>query len=335
MRKRILAIVLAIVLVLSMGVVAASAAEADNTATGASQVIRFDAGKWSNFKAIYCHVWVNGGASFFAWKGGESQCKKLTNTIYEYDLANLAKSTAVEGGFKSGRDYCVIFHADTGVQTYDLTLGTECVGDTAKITGNMIENPVDSEKKTYEAVWNKNSGKYGPHRAITSIGSFVGSKLCPNENGAKVIAEWCAAYPSASNYCKPEEVIAEAMKEFKVKDIQTIYTYFLTIEDTMADQATVLKYLEDAAAIAYPNQPKETINVDDAKNNATSPTLNDAVNKAGNQTSNNGGSSNGGSTVNNSGSGADGQNDTIVFVLCGVMILAIGVLVVARKKREE
>lgn len=333
MIKRILSLTLVALMLVAMAAVSfsVSAAEATDAATGAG-VIKFNSSKWNNVKAVYAHIWINGGDSFYPWgKTKDTQADHVQGPIYQYDLSKLNKSAEISGGLKSGVDYCIIFHADTGVQTYDLTFGLECVGDTAKVTGKMIENPVDSEKQGYEAVWTNNTSKYGPHRAITSIGSFVGSKLCPNEEGAKVIGDWIIKYPSTSQYCKPEEIVAKAMKEFKVKDIDAISGYVRQKDDIgLANVDEVDKYLAKAYKIAYGEEKK--VDTTKAEEKADKIEKNDGnvegVSDDAPTTTPSGGSNNVSGTDN------DGESDTILFVLAGLMILAAGAFVATRKREE-
>lgn len=285
MLKRILAVAIAVVLVMSMAVVAVSAADTDsasagaevsnsagaevsNSGTGAGNKIYFDAGKWNNYNLIYCHIWERGGDPFFSWQSKAEGCKKESGTLFSYDLSKLNTSTTISGGLQPGKDYCVIFSADTGVQTFDQTFGTACIGDTARVTGKMIENAVDSEKKAYESVWKTNSAKYGPHLALSSTGKIIGSVLCPNEKGEEVIGDWLP------NYCNHDitynvdvvKCLKDALLKFNVKDIEGIYAYILSKETPPSkdDQKKMLGQLQDAYKLAYPND-KEGAKIDPEK----------------------------------------------------------------------
>lgn len=349
MLKRILAVAIAVVLVMSMAVVAVSAADTDsasagaevsnsagaevsNSGTGAGNKIYFDAGKWNNYSLIYCHIWERGGESFYSWQSKAEGCTKESGTIYSYDLSKLDASTTVSGGLQPNKDYCVIFSANTGVQTFDQTFGTACIGDTARITEKMIENPVDSEKGAYEAVWKTNSAKYGPHLAISSTGKLIGSVLCPNERGEEVIGDWLP------NYCNHDitygidvvQCLKDALLKFNVKDIEGIYAYILSKENQPSkdDQEKILGQLQDAYKLAYPND-KEGAKIDPERAKIRIPEI---QRNPGAPIS--GGPSGSGST-NSSGSGSDGQADTLFIILGAVMVLAAGTMVFARKKREE
>ena len=354
--KRIFAIALAVVIVLSMAVVAVSAAEvsegavgadSNNSAgadtssstSGAGNKVYFDASGWKNVSIVYCHIWKRGGDAFFGWQAKKEKCTSEGGTKYSYDIDTLSQSTQLSGGLQNGQDYCIIFSANTGKQTYDCTFGKACIGDTAKLTGKLIENPVDSEKKADEAVWSKNSGSYGPHLAFTSIGNIVGSKLCPNEKGTEVIGDWLPTYYT-SKFVKPVDALAKAFPKFNIKtsqDILDVYAYILNKQGTDSEPE-MKKILEDAFKKAYPSQKNAKIDENKAKKEK------EAIKNNGGHISSGGGSSSGSSSgssysgsssSNSSGSGSDGEEDTIFFILAGVMLTAAGVMFVTRRKRTE
>ena len=366
MIKKIIAIAVAVVMVMSIAAVAVSAAEVNDSdvaagssssvgadtsssASGSGDLIYFKAAGWKSFNKIYCHIWVIGGDSFFGWQTPSEECQKVSGTKYSYDLSKLSSSMDVSGGMKSGGKYGVIFSANTGIQTYDTTLGTECKGDTAKLTGKQIENPVDSNKKGYECVWTSNSGKYGPHLALTSIGNVVGSKLAPGETGIQVIGDWAPTYFNSPNV-DAVKALAGAYPRFgikTIKDLTNVYAYILTKDGVdKKDLPAIKSTLEKAFYKAYPSKKNEKIDEKDAKQKADSGEASDpeklsndsgSGDSSGGGSDSSGGSSSGGSYGggDSSGSGADGQETTIFFVLGGVMIAAAGAMFIARKKREE
>lgn len=362
MIKKIIAIAVAIAVVLSMAAIAVSAAEVNDSdvgagssssvgadtsssASGSGDLIYFNAAGWKSFSKIYCHIWVIGGDSFFGWQTPSEECTKVSGTKYSYDLSKLTGSMDVSGGMKSGGKYGIIFSANTGIQTYDLTLGVECKGDTAKLTGKQIENPVDSNKKGYEAVWTSNSGKYGPHLALTSIGNVVGSKLAPGENGIQVIGDWVPTYFNSPNV-DAVKALAGAYPKFGIKtvnDLTNVYAYVLTKEGVAkGDLPAIKSTLEKAFYKAYPSQKGKKIDEKSAEKKAESgeaanPSSLSGGSSGGSSDSSSGGSSGGSYSGggDSSGSGADGQETTIFFVLGGVMIAAAGAMFISRKKREE
>ena len=355
MLKKIVSIALVLVMVLSVAVISVSAAEVSNSAgadtdsaaTGADNVIYFDTTGWKNFAIVYCHIWERGGDSFFAWQAKREMCDKVKDNLYSYDLSKLNDPTAtIKGGLQDGKDYCIIFSANTGVQTFDTTFGKACIGDTAKITGKQIENAVDSEKSAQEAVWTSNSKNYGPHLAISSIGNIIGSVLCPNESGIAVIGDWLPNYFNSPNV-DAKATLAKAYPKFGIKtanDIQAIYTYILAKDSATlqaVDYDDMQKILTDAYAKAYPSAEKVKVDKEAAKKQAQDvksgkSNLNSVANSGSSSTGNsNSGSTGSSSGSNRSGAGSDGQEDTILFILGGVMLAAAGVMFASRRRRED
>lgn len=364
MVKRIIAIAVAALMIFSMAAIAVSAAEVtdsnvgadssnsagadtSSSASGSGDSIKFDASKWSNYSIIYCHIWERGGDSFFPWQSKKEACTKVSDNIYEYDLSMLDKSTTISGGLKSDTDYCVIFSANTGVQTYDTTFGRACIGDTAKVTGKKIENPVDSEKEAFEAVWTTNSSNYGPHLAISSIGNIIGNKLCPKEKGEEVIGDWIPSYYKSPNV-DAVAALAKAYPKFGITSVDQIEAIFgyVKSKETGEDENAILKALTDAFAKAYPSKADEVKDTEKIKKKADEKekaiksngghvTSGDSGSGSSSSGSSSSGSSSGSSSYNGSGSGSDGQEDTILFILGGVMLAAGGAMYLSRKKREE
>ena len=169
MIKKIVSLVLALVIIASMGVLAFTASAAD-------QKIYFEVpSTWSNFSKIFCHIWVYGGDPLANWQSKKEACKLEADGRYSYDISKV-------GGISAGETYCVIFSADTGVQTYDTFMGTSCLGDTVYCDGTLYENPMDSSKTALGAFWkNQSRSAYGPVMCVTSIGNLVGTCLAPGE----------------------------------------------------------------------------------------------------------------------------------------------------------
>ena len=169
MIKKIVSLVLALVIIASMGVLAFTASAADQT-------IYFEVpSTWNNFSKIFCHIWVYGGDPLANWQSKKEACKLEADGRYSYDISKV-------GGISAGETYCVIFSADTGVQTYDTFMGTPCLGDTVYTDGTLYENPMDSSKTALGAFWkNQSRSAYGPVMCVTSIGNLVGTCLAPGE----------------------------------------------------------------------------------------------------------------------------------------------------------
>ena len=169
MIKKIMSLVLALVIIASMGVLAFTASAAD-------QKIYFEVpSTWNNFSKIFCHIWVYNGDPLANWQSKKEVCKLEADGRYSYDISKV-------GGLSAGETYCVIFSADTGVQTYDTFMGTSCLGDTVYCDGTLYEKPMDSSKTALGAFWkNQSRSAYGPVMCVTSIGNLVGTCLAPGE----------------------------------------------------------------------------------------------------------------------------------------------------------
>ena len=265
--KKLLCVILAVMMLLSAAVVTSSAADTSNSTTGSGDLVYFDASGWKNVTQIYCHIWKRGGDAFLGWQLKKEKCTKVSGNKWSFDLANLNASTTMSGGLKSGEDYCIIFSAQTGKQTYDATFDKNCIGDTLKLTGETVENPVKSEKTADEAVWTNNAAKYGPHLSITSIGNVVGSKLCPNEKGTEVIGDWLPTYYKSKNF-NVINALANALPKFDIKtsgDLTDVYKYIVG-KNTGEDTAVIKDMLERAFVKAYPSEAVSTEAVFKLKN---------------------------------------------------------------------
>lgn len=198
MSKKLMSVLLAAVMIVSMVCVAGISASAFG---GGKIYVELPEAWAKSAKAVYCHVWKNGGDELYAWQTKNEKMTEEGGNKWSYEIP-------------SGDWNMVIFSTSTGVQTYDLTFGDECIGDTAYVTDEMIENPVDSNKSTNAARWRNNGSKYGPHFAITSIGNVVGEVLATGEDPQAVLDAFIANYPDYAT----DEKIAELKKTLKIED---------------------------------------------------------------------------------------------------------------------
>lgn len=185
--KKVLALALCLLMVLSMGIFGATAAE--NTE---NQVIYFEVPtgegllNWEGTK-LYCHIWAYGGDSFAQWQSKKEACTKTdTEGVWMYDIT--AKGFEMEEGVT----YAVIF-SEGNNQTYDTLFDTTCLGDTLYCKGqeSIIEAPTDSSKQALAAYWkNADPTKYGPLRQLTSLGNAVGECFAPGADAESLYTEF-------------------------------------------------------------------------------------------------------------------------------------------------
>lgn len=181
---------------LAMGGLAVSAASTDeNVGEGTKIYFDIDSTGWENYTTIYCHIWrADGTGKWTNWQTRKEICTKEDNGLYSYDVAKTGNADEIE---QSGDHnyYCLMFSADTGMETYRTIMNGNCLGDTCYVTGNLLENPAGSWKKCTEAAW-KNHPECGPEKAITSTSKVIGSALPDGVTDADLLAYYLLDYVS-------------------------------------------------------------------------------------------------------------------------------------------
>ena len=254
--KKLLSFLLVIAVVMSFATIAMTVSADENdevVAAGASEEVQEvaaddavsvgagtdteasgDAGKvyfkkpdaWAG-TTFYTHIWdTETGTSFF---GGQTKKEKLTEEDgkLSYDLSILSDPNAqLEGGFKSGVNYSIMFSDNLGNETCGLMFNSNCVGDTAYLTSNekSFENTEDSTKHSYPIAWTTNAKKYGIPLQITSVGTIQGEFVSLDRTPDQIIAAWdegFPSYPSKESYSPQSSArdhktrLAEIKEEFK------------------------------------------------------------------------------------------------------------------------
>lgn len=361
MFKKVMSLALASTLVLSASALAVSAAEAedavaaadesavaaddssavaagDESEVGATTKIYFDveSAGWKNYKSIYCHIWrADGTGTWTSWATRKEMCTKESNGLYSYDVTKTGNAEEIQNA-GSKNLYCVIFSADTGVQTYNTIMNGNCLGDTCYVTGNQLENPEDNQKKATEAAW-KNNPSCGPQKVISSSGTVVGTALADGTTDVTLMADFLIKYVS-------EEGVADTGKTDKTQDL--LNTLKVSPVDVMAN----VKYKQAEAVSAGTKTQdaanKQTATIEGILATCTDPTTGQKVDKdqlekteAKNDAAGTSGSSNSGSSSSNSSSSSSGSNSvqsgqetTIFFVFAGVMVAAAGAMFLVRRR---
>lgn len=198
MFKKFISLVLTLMVLASMAAIAMPATSAAEDTT-----IYFEVpSNWKNYKKVFCHVWLYGGASLASWQSKKEACTQVEGNIYSYDIG------AKVGGLQDGQLYGVIFSLDTSMQTYDLLMSTACYGDTVYCDGTQFENPADSNKTATAAYWkNQDKSVYGPIMGITSIGNIVGTCIAPGETASGLFTSFITGdkLASARTYSKKDD----------------------------------------------------------------------------------------------------------------------------------
>lgn len=184
--KRMIGLLCCLMLLFGVVFTAIPASAAEVAASGSSDKIYFSVYgiKLRNYEYEYidCYMWdIADKSNPIEWGSNKGRCTYEGNGKWSYDFGDHGINIT-QGGF-----YYVIFTADWSFvhQTYPLLFDASCFGDTAYITVNMIENPVDSTKMTYETKWtNSDERQFGPMLMISSTGNVTGSSIpyCTDAN---------------------------------------------------------------------------------------------------------------------------------------------------------
>lgn len=344
MFKKIASLVIAATMLVATGSFATSAAETEEVAVaaadesavgadsssevgadsssevGAGDVISFDVKKsgWNNVKSVFCHIWrPDGTGDWNDWQSKAEKCSYDADTgIATYDLSKVGNQVTKS----NGREFCVIFSANTGVQTYNTIMSGSCIGDTMYCTGEMIENPEDSEKQAAVAVW-QNNPDCGPEKKVTSTGNIVGSAYPEGETDVTLVASYLIQYYNDPAKTDLTQSVLDALKVSPV-DVMGVVSDRIGSDDPDGKIPAIQKILSNCTDPNTGEKPSEG-DLDKAKNEGSK------------GTSGSGSSGSGSSGGSGSSSVKSGQETTVLFVLGGVMLAAAGVLFLSRKKREE
>ncbi len=168
--------------------------------------IKFNSGDWQS-KSILFYIWDANGmhATKNGWVPEDpwGSRKKTGGTAVEGE-DGVFESFEFEMNYNT--DYFVIFYDPDHGQTFDCCMDPSCFGLTAYMTGNVIENPEDSEKTCIEAVF---PNGMGPALTITSSGNIVGSYVSPRVDRADKVAKWVLRYLGSIEMISGADVVTE------------------------------------------------------------------------------------------------------------------------------
>ena len=313
---------------------ASQGAEKDVAATGADGTIYFDAASagWSGAKAISFYIYEIGGANVTEWGSKNKDLTSNDGDIWAFDAAG--------AGVKDGKEYGIIFNnLDTTAQTADLLFNTSCYGDTGYVPdpNNKIENAVDSNKSSMIAKWKSSS--LGPIKQITSLGNIVGESIPSTTSAYQMLVNFLASKGSQS--------LTNALN-YNGKDAQTtIDETAKALDLTKADVTKAIAEARDTGTndgtgdktdwsdkwdASKSSLPEGSSSGSDSSSTSSSSTSGSST--SGSSTS--GGSSSSSSTTK-SGSASNtqtGQEETVLFIMLGVMVAAAGVIFFVRKRER-
>ena len=359
MFKKIAGLFLAAAVMCSSAAITASAAEAEDDAVAAAadqsgevsadgssdvsadasseveagNVIKFDVKKsgWNNVKTVFCHTWKVDG-ELPVWQSKSEKCNYDASTgIATYDLSKANYQISKS----EGKNYLVLFSANTGVQTYDTVMSGACIGDTMYCTGEEIENPVDSEQKAKVAKW-ENHPDCGPQRKITSTGKIVGSAFPEGESDVTMMATYLIAYYNDEAKTSLTQNLLDTLKVSPVDVMGAVTDKLNATNNPDKDKiAPAVEKILSGCTDPTTGKKTDTTKLDNAKKSGAKATGGSSSNNGSSSSSSNGGSSSSGSGSSSTGAVKSGVETTIVFVMAGLMVSAAGVMFLARKKKED
>ena len=357
MFKKIASIALAAAMMTGTAAIAASAAEtneavaaaedtvgaadetvgaADGDAVGAGNVLNFEVNTslWKNFKTIYCYLYDHKDGEIITWGSKKGAMEDNGDGTWSFDLD--AKGIS----FQSGHQYGCIFTADWNAQTCDLIVGSPCIGDTAYCTGDMVENNVDSNKKSYYVKWKKaDASKFAPPLCVTSIGNVIGEALWEGETTYNMLVNFIKDPGKAGldnaikfNGKTQQQTLDEVAQKFGLGQDD--------IEKAIAESGKTVDWKKSSSSAQSGGNSGNSGNSGTSGSNTSGNSGNNTSGNSGSNTSGNSGStsrstSSGSSSTSGSGSVSSGEGETMILLFGGVMLAAAGVIFLMRKRRVD
>ena len=208
----------------------------------------------------------------------------------------------------------------------------------------MIENPVDSNKTTAATEF-EGVASSGPHLAITSLGNVVGKVKCPTEDGASVVAAFIKNYLVVNPDNVTSDILSSLVKSFDTS-AQDVYNVLAADSEfptfTLDDGTKQLDKAAELLGVSGGSTGGDNNNGGDNNGDANNGGDNngDANNGGSTGGSTTGGSnsstggSRGSSTTSTTSSGTTTTGDTTPYVVLGiVLVAALGIAIVAAKKK--
>ncbi len=200
---------------------------------------------WGEVKNIYCHLYtIYGGKEIksYAWgaKGTKCELVDAEKKLYSYDTSKLCLADDTSGvAIIDGADYALCFHGfDTNSKCYEtvnLTFGSDCLGDTAYVTGEIYRGPSDTVYE-YIGAWKNNSDKYGHRAYIYSYGEIEeGSYFPVYKPIEETVCEWLHNWAVNNSMIITPEVVFNILNKTGA-NAQAVYDkYAQMYADELAD----------------------------------------------------------------------------------------------------
>lgn len=363
MNKKFISAALAGVMMLSTAAIAASADEvtaepagatAEIVMSGDSGKIRFDMGDWNHDDRILCYMWATKegepdlGCTGGVWEGAPNWGTKKNKMTPVEGEDGIVESFEFEMPDDSWNVFVIFHDSTTGAQTFDNPLTAECFGDTAVRTGEMLENPVDSEKKG-ERIEFQNTGLTAA-LTLTSSGQVQGSYVFPNTNRPAKVAKWILNYQGTTEKLSgapvvTKDTVANAVSAFETTN-EEVFAEYQKLENVQDSGWTAEKQEEAKTLLDIKDEEKkddekkDDEKKDDTKSNTSSngstASTTSTASKAGTTTTTKTTTSTAAATGTASTEAAAATGDTTgTAAFAVVLVAAAAAMILARKKVEE
>lgn len=248
-------------------------------------------------KIAYAHIWNSiSGEGVSGWQTAEEKMTDNGDGTYSYNVP--------EGDWN-----LIIISGSSGYQTYDTTFSTDCIGDTMHETGENIENPVDSTKQAIGASW-KNHSSYGPHKCISSLGKVIGTSLATGETNQTLYDNFCRDYAAGTSHPWDDDGAITTGKSF---------------DQIKAEIRTALGLSDDSSSTTTSDSGSDTLTSGSDSSTASTSGSGSTSSKASSSAS-----------TSSTSTGSTTTGDSTPYIALGVILVAaLGVAVVARKKISD
>lgn len=303
---------------------ASTGADADAASTSAldtGKCLNFDASTtgWNDFGKIGFYMAEVGGDEWKPWGSKALFASEETSSgVWSFDPE--ANGYPIE----SGKQYYVIFvNQNSGGQTANLLFDSSCLGDTAYCDGSTQENDVDSNKSSLVARW-KNSS-LGPMKVVTSIGNVVGETIPANTTAYEMLVNFLKnTLSNARTY------VVDTGKKTEQQMIDDVVAALgLTDEDctkAIAEAGVTVDWKASSSGGSSSGGSSSSSSSSGGSSSSSGST------SSGSSSS---GSSSSSSTKSGSASNTQtGQEENILFIMLGVMVVAAGVIFFTRKRER-
>ena len=243
--KKILSLILAITLLMTT-FMSTTAFAVSETESARETKIYFETPEiWGTVEKVYCHLYpIYGGKEIkeFRYQAKDTKCELVDgeNNLFSFDTSKYCLDTDTSGyAIEDNADYGVLFSAinteGRAFETYSITLGIACMGDTAYVTGGDTTFAPDDFNRVYIAEWKNNSDKYGREARITSVGKITGEYFPVYQPIEEIVAKWLAGWAVLNEEIITTEKVKSVCTETGAEPQKVYDTYAEMFADELAD----------------------------------------------------------------------------------------------------